>query len=118
MIKDFTSEYINDNSKSHSIPGIRMFHYKFYEYTISFVGGTGYQVSGFIHGNFLTTFEVAVLIDDNFVTGMFSGVDYNIFPYATIDEINDMYYRMKLKKYHEIVESNNPEEYLKICKIL
>jgi hypothetical protein len=103
-MKPLTKEHIIKNSKPHgmSLNGIgvykdaRQYTETIGEYTLSIVGGC----SG-LYGDFRNTFEVA-LIDEStgkFVTGKYSPSTKSddVLGYATIDEINDLYFNIPRK---------------------
>jgi hypothetical protein len=100
-MKPLTKEYIIKNSKPHgmSLNGIsdyknaRQYTETIGEYTLSIVGGCSR-----LYGDFRNTFEVA-LIDKStgkFVTGKYSPSTKSddVLRYATIDEINDLYFNI------------------------
>jgi hypothetical protein len=100
-MKPLTKEYIIKNSKPHSLAlsgdrrykNARQFSENIGNYTLSIVGG-----ANGLYGDFENTFEVALIDNDNnkFVTGMYvsdSKFD-DIMGYATIDEINELYFNI------------------------
>ena len=102
-MKPLTKEYIIKNSKPHgmSLNGIsdyknaRQYTETIGEYTLSIVGGCGR-----LYGDFRNTFEVALIEIDKssgkFVTSKYSPSTKsdNVLRYATIDDINDLYFNI------------------------
>lgn len=95
-MKPLTAENIRKNSKPHPTARMRagdarMYREEIGDYIISIVGGA----QG-LYGDFVNTFEVA-LIDSttgDFVTGVYSQRGDDVLPYASIDEINSLYYNI------------------------
>ena len=94
-MKPLTVEFIKDNSKPHPIGKGRMFTTQIGNYCLSIVGGA----IG-LYGDFENDFEVAIIDkeSDKFVTSFFARRGDEVLPYATIDEINDMYYNIPRSK--------------------
>lgn len=98
-MKPLTIEHIIKNSKPHHTHGWREGSPKQYteiigDYLLSIVGG-GIG----LYGDFKEDFEVA-LIDNttgNFVTGKYSSRGDDVLGYATIDEINEVYFNIPRK---------------------
>jgi len=100
-MKPLTKEHIINNSKPDGLglAGIpnyknaRQYTEKIGNYTLSIIGGCGG-----LYGDFKNTFEVALIDDNNgeFVTGKYSPSTKsdNVLGYATIDEINDLYFNI------------------------
>jgi hypothetical protein len=100
-MKPLTKEYIIEKSKPHrmDLNGItdyknaRQYTEKVGRYTLSIVGGCSK-----LYGDFKNTFEVALIdeSDSKFVTGKFSSSTKSddVLGYATIDEINDLYFNI------------------------
>jgi hypothetical protein len=100
-MKPLTKEHIIQNSKPHGMASsglpnyrnARQYTEKVGNYTLSIVGGC----DG-LYGNFKNTFEVALIDDNNgeFVTGKYSSSTKSddVLGYATIDEINDLYFNI------------------------
>ena len=88
-------EFIIENSKPHPIGRGRMFTMEIGNYILSVVGGA----MG-LYGDFENDFEVALISkeSDKFVTSFFTRRGDEVLPYATIDEINDMYYNIPRSK--------------------
>jgi hypothetical protein len=94
-MKPLTVEFIKDNSKPHTIGKGRMFTMQIGNYCLSIVGGA----MG-LYGDFENDFEVAIIDkeSDKFVTSFFARRGDDVLSYATIDEINDMYYNIPRSK--------------------
>ena len=93
-MKPLTAEFIKRKSRTHPIRG-RMFTMEIGNYILSIVGGA----MG-LYGDFENDFEVA-LIDKNtnkFVTSFFARRGDDVLGYATIDEINDLYFNIPRTK--------------------
>lgn len=100
-MKPLTKEYIIQNSKPHSLAlsglgsykNARQFIENIGDYTLSIVGG-----ADGLYGNFKNTFEVALIDNESgdFVTGKYISSDRfdDVMGYATIDEINELYFNI------------------------
>jgi hypothetical protein len=87
-VKLLTVDFIKKNSTEHPLGRGRVFNMEIGDYFLSIVGGaTG------LYGDFENNFEVALFDSKtgNFVTSLFTKRGDDVLPYATIDEINDMY---------------------------
>ena len=98
-MRPLTVKHIRANSEPHPTAKMRDGDARVYrehigDYVLSIVGGgVG------LYGDFVNDFEVA-LIDEKtgkFVTGAYSKRGDDILPYATIDEINEIYYNIPRK---------------------
>jgi hypothetical protein len=79
-----TIDFIKRNSKPHPLEGGRQTVLSNDKYMLSIVGGrTG------LYGDFEEDFEFAIMDvkDRNFVTKLFVDVTDDIFPYATVEEV-------------------------------
>jgi hypothetical protein len=100
-MKPLTIEHIIKNSKPHHTSSwrggnSRQFTESIGDYLLSIVGGgVG------LYGDFEENFEVA-LIDNttgNFVTGKYSSRGDDVLGYATIEEINEVYFNIPRKSF-------------------
>jgi hypothetical protein len=99
-MKPLTVEYIRKNSKPHPLAEMkgqdaRMFREHIGDYILSIVGGaTG------LYGDFINEFEVALIDHDtgDFVTSAYSPRGNDVMGFATIDEINDLYFNIPRKR--------------------
>jgi hypothetical protein len=94
-MKPLTVDFIYDNSRIHPIGGGRMFTMEIGDFILSIVGGR----LG-LYGDFEETFEVALLVKgtNNFVTSYYATRGDDVIPYASIDEINQLYYNIPRTK--------------------
>lgn len=98
-MRPLTIEYIRKNSKPHPMSILkgdksRMFREFVGDYILSIVGG-GIG----LYGDFINDFEVALIDQDSgdFVTSAYSSRGDQVMGYATIDEINELYYNIPRK---------------------
>ena len=98
-MKPLTKQYVISNSKPHSVmsdiyPEARQYKESVGNYLLSIVGG-----ANGLYGDFLDTFEVAVIdeSDGRFVTGLFSKRGDDVLAYASLDEINEIYFNLPRK---------------------
>lgn len=101
MIKELTINHIIDNSVPHPLTRTgyrangRMYTENIGDYTLSIVGG----MDG-LYGDFKEDFEVALIDKEgNFVTSLYSSRGDDVLAYATIDEINELYFNIPRKKF-------------------
>jgi hypothetical protein len=95
-MKPLTIEHIVKNSEPHPTAIMRAGDSRVYreeigDYILSIVGGgTG------LYGDFIDTFEVALIdsITGNFITGLYSQRGDEVLGWASIDEINELYYNI------------------------
>lgn len=95
-MRPLTAKHIIKNSKPHPTATMRdgdarRYREQIGDYILSIVGG-----GQGLYGDFVNTFEVA-LIDSttgDFVTGAYSKRGDGVLPYASIDEINELYYNI------------------------
>jgi hypothetical protein len=98
-MRPLTAEHIRKNSKPHPTASMRggdarVYREEIGDYILSIVGG-----GQGLYGDFINSFEVA-LIDSttgDFVTGVYSQRGDDVLPYASIDEINSLYYNIPRK---------------------
>ena len=98
-MRPLTAKHIIKNSEPHPTASMRGGDARTYreeigDYILSIVGG-----GQGLYGNFKNTFEVA-LIDSttgDFVTGAYSKRGDDVLGWATIDEINELYYNIPRK---------------------
>lgn len=98
-MRPLTVEYIRKNSKPHPLAQIkgedaRIFREFVGDYILSVVGG-----AVGLYGDFVNDFEVALIDHDSgdFVTSAYSSRGDDVLGYATIDEINELYYNIPRK---------------------
>ena len=98
-MRPLTAERIIKNSKKHPTASIRNGDARIYreeigDYILSIVGG-----GQGLYGDFKNTFEVALIdsITGDFVTSVYSTRGDDVIDYATIDEINQLYYNIPRK---------------------
>ena len=95
-MKPLTIDFIKKKSRSHPVGRQgRMFTMEIGNYHLSIVGGgTG------LYGDFENDFEVALIDKESrkFVTSFFAKRGDDVLPYASIDEINDLYFNIPRKK--------------------
>lgn len=96
MIKELTVEHIWENARPHQhVDGGRIYHEKIGDYTLSIVGG-----GRGLYGDFIEDFEVALIDDEGeFVTKFYSTRGDDVMAYATIEEINELYFNIPRKKF-------------------
>lgn len=94
-MKPLTAEFIKRKSRAHPYRNGRMFTMEIGNYILSIVGGA----MG-LYGDFENDFEVALIDKDTnkFVTSFFAKRGDDVLPYATINEINDLYYNIPRSK--------------------
>lgn len=94
-MKPLTVDFIKQNSRIHPIGRGKMFTMEIGDFILSIVGGR----QG-LYGDFDETFEVALMIKNtnNFVTSYYARRGDDVLPYATIEEINDLYFNIPRKK--------------------
>ncbi|MEI6371570.1 MAG: hypothetical protein WCO49_17965 [Nostocales cyanobacterium ELA608] len=98
-MRPLTAEHIRKNSEPHPTASMRggdarVYREEIGDYILSIVGG-----GQGLYGDFINSFEVA-LIDSttgDFVTGVYSNRGDDVLPYASIDEINSLYYNIPRK---------------------
>jgi len=98
-MRPLTVEHIRKNSKPHPTAMMRGGDARIYreeigDYILSIVGG-----GQGLYGDFIKTFEVALIdhFTGNFVTGAYSLRGDDVLGFATIDEINKLYYNIPRK---------------------
>lgn len=95
-MKPLTIDFIKRKSRLHPVGREgRMYTMEIGNYLLSIVGG-GIG----LYGDFETSFEVAVIDKDSnkFVTSFFARRGDDVLPFATIDEINDLYFNIPRTK--------------------
>lgn len=95
-MKPLTADFIIRNSRRHPMGREgRMFTMEIGNYMISIVGG-----GRGLYGDFENNFEVALMERESgkFVTSFFTKRGDDVLPYATIDEINDLYFNIPRTK--------------------
>ena len=94
-MKPLTIEHIQKHSTEHPMKlGARRYREVIGDYILSIVGGgVG------LYGDFVNNFEVALIDQDtgDFVTGAYAKRDDDVLGYATIDEINELYFNIPRK---------------------
>jgi len=98
-MKPLTIENIRKKSKPHPTASMRGGDAKMYreyvgDYILSIVGG-----GQGLYGDFVNTFEVALIdtITGDFVTSKYSSRGDDVLGWASIDEINEIYYNIPRK---------------------
>ena len=99
-MKPLTLKHILKNSKPHPLSQVkgnenaRQYKEQMGDYLLSIVGGgVG------LYGDFKNTFEVALIdtTNDEFVTDMYSKSEGGVLGYASLDEINELYFMIPRK---------------------